>query len=191
MYGLNLTLELIKQDRNPVWVLPPHLLDVDNATKAALKSGSATPKSSCRFTRKNRVLEFDFPALHSLRNDFLPSLEDQIVQGSRNIGVIFFENTDFSSAGLARAQKYDLIITGSTWNKERLQAYGLTHVVNVFQGIDDTLFRTDNEAIGYPGRFVIFSGGKLEYRKSAGCCHRRFPRISEDTRGRLITLCLG
>ena len=183
MYGLNLTLELIKQDLNPIWVSPPHLLDVDRATMVALKPVLQRQHNLAELLAKTGFLEFDFPALHSLRNDFLPSIEDQIIRGSRNVGVIFFENTDFSGAGLARAQKYDRIITGSTWNKELLEARGLKHVVTVFQGIDDTLFRAENEAAGYPGRFVIFSGGKLEYRKAQDiviAAFREFQRTHED-----------
>ena len=183
MYCLNLTLELIQQERNPVWVAKPHLLDVDSATTVALKPVLQRQSHLTDLLKKTGFLEFDFPALHSLRNDFLPALEDQIIQGSRNIGVIFFENSDFSEAGLARARKYDLIITGSTWNKDRLEACGLTHVVNVFQGIDDTMFRAKNETTGYPGRFVIFSGGKLEYRKAQDvviAAFREFRKTHED-----------
>ena len=73
-------------------------------------------------------------------------------------------------AGLARARDYDLIVTGSTWNREILEAHGLIHVVNVFQGIDTGLFRLPptgtKRPSAYPGRFVVFSGGKLEYRKA-------------------------
>ncbi|MDG2032699.1 MAG: glycosyltransferase family 4 protein [Rhodospirillales bacterium] len=188
VYGLNLTLELIKQDRNPVWVSPPHLLEVDNATTAALKPVQQRQQHLADLLEKTGLLEFDFPALHSLRNDFLPALEDQIIHGSRNIGIIFFENTDFSDAGLARARKYDLIVTGSTWNKERLEACGLTHVVNVFQGIDNTLFRADNEATRYPGRFVIFSGGKLEYRKAQDVVIAAF-REFQKTHKEALLLC--
>ena len=183
VYGLNLTLELLKHDRNPVWVSPPHLLDVGSATIAALQPVLKRQHHLADLLKKTGFLEFDFPALHSLRNDFLPALEDQIIRGSRNIAVIFFENTDFSDAGLARARKYDLIITGSTWNNERLQACGLTHVINVFQGIDDTIFRVDNEMTCYPGRFVIFSGGKLEYRKAQDvviAAFREFQKTHED-----------
>jgi len=74
-------------------------------------------------------------------------------------------------------------VTGSTWNKEILEARGLTHVVNVFQGIDVNLFTPETAEDRYPGRFVIFSGGKLEYRKAQDvviAAFREFQKTHED-----------
>ncbi len=169
--------------RNPVWTSSPHLLDVGATTAEKLNPVLQRQNHLGDLLEKTGLLEFDFPVLHSLRNDFVPALSDQIVRGSKNIGVIFFENTDFSEDGLARAREYDLIVTGSTWNEEILEARGLTHVVNVFQGIDDSIFRPARVEDQYPGRFVIFSGGKLEYRKAQDAviaAFREFQRSHED-----------
>ena len=183
VYSLNLTLELIRQERNPVWISPPHLLDVDSAARVSLDPVLKRQNHLAGLLEKTGILEFDFPALHSLRNDFLPSLDDQIIRGSKNIGVIFFENTDFSAEGMERARKYDLIVTGSTWNKERLETCGLPHVVNVFQGVDKKMFRAKRDTSRYPGRFVVFSGGKLEYRKAQDvviAAFREFQKTHKD-----------
>ena len=166
IYGLNLTLQLISQGRNPVWISQANRLILDKPTEILLNPVMQRQAHLSDLLAKTGLLEFDFPVLHSLRNDFKPSLEEQVARGSKNIGLIFFENTEFSPQGLERAHKYDLIITGSTWNQDILKARGLTHVVNVFQGIDHTLFKPIRENNLFPDRFTIFSGGKLEYRKA-------------------------
>jgi glycosyltransferase involved in cell wall biosynthesis len=170
VYGTNLALQLKSMGRGPVLLAPGHRLDLDAQQAELLEPAFRRQVHLQELLGKVGQMEFDFPVLHSLRNDFEPALERQIAAGSCNIGIIFFEDTAISQEGLARARDYDLIITGSTWNKEILEAHGLTHVVNVFQGIDIDLFHPRAEGhehtSAYPGRFVIFSGGKLEYRKA-------------------------
>jgi glycosyltransferase involved in cell wall biosynthesis len=173
VYGTNLALELQRMGRNPVLLAAPHRLDLD-AAAAALAPAFKRQQHLEELIGKVGVLEFDFPVLHGLRNDFQPALDRQIARGSRNVGVIFFEDTQFSQDGLARAREYELIVTGSTWNRDILEGRGLTHVVNVFQGVDTELFHAQGPSQEqdqpkkdtYPGRFVVFSGGKLEYRKA-------------------------
>jgi glycosyltransferase involved in cell wall biosynthesis len=170
VYGTNLALQLKSMGRGPVLLAPAHRLDLNAGDAEALQPAFRRQADLQEILGKVDHMEFDFPVLHSLRNDFEPALERQIAHGSRNIGIIFFEDTAISAEGLARARDYDLIVTGSTWNKKILEAHGLTHVVNVFQGIDTGLFRPPahhvSKASKYPERFVIFSGGKLEYRKA-------------------------
>ena len=166
VYGLNLTLQIIKQNRNPVWISPPQNLILNHETEQLLTMTRQRQSHLAELYKKTGHLKFDFPVLHSLRNDFKPALDEQAAIGSKNIGVIFFENTKFSSKGLERANEYDLIITGSTWNRSILESKGLSHVKNVFQGVDTTLFSPEVKENLYPNRFTIFSGGKLEYRKA-------------------------
>jgi glycosyltransferase involved in cell wall biosynthesis len=103
--------------------------------------------------------------LHALGNDLLGSVEQERVLGNPHVGVVFFENTNFSRAGGNRARQYDAIVAGSTWNAEVLAGEGVGDVLTVFQGIDPSLFHPADRARTHPGRFVVFSGGKLEYRK--------------------------
>ena len=79
------------------------------------------------------LLEFDYPILRALHNDFLPSLDDQVARGDKNIGVIFFESTEMSNEGLARAREYDLIVTSSTWNAGILEGRATPKVAMSFK----------------------------------------------------------
>ena len=97
VYGLNLTLQMIHQDRNPVWISPPQNLILDAQTEKLLKTTRKRQSHLEELYKKTGHLKFDFPVLHSLRNDFKPALDEQAAVGSKNIGVIFFENTKFSS----------------------------------------------------------------------------------------------
>ena len=166
VYGTNLALQLKKQGRNPVLYMSPHRLDVDADALEILKPVLQRQPHLDELLQKVGVLDFDFPVLHALRNDFHPPLEDQVARGRPNVGVIFFEDTEISAEGLARARGYDLIVTGSTWNRRIAEARGLTNVVTVLQGVDTTLFRPQPRSAHLKDRFVVFSGGKLEYRKA-------------------------
>jgi glycosyltransferase involved in cell wall biosynthesis len=57
------------------------------------------------------------------------------------------------------------IIAGSSWNADVLRAHGAPSVELVLQGIDPALFHPAPRRGLFPGRFVVFSGGKLEARK--------------------------
>ena len=161
VYGLNLTLQLLEMKRNPVWISAPVDLEMNETFLSIAKKQTLLEEVAI----KTGSLEFDFPVLHALRNDFRPSLDEQLARGSINIGVIFFENTEFSEMGIKRAKDYDLIITGSSWNMELLKKSGIYNVVNVFQGVDTELFSPSNKSKKDPDKFIVFSGGKFEYRK--------------------------
>ncbi len=62
------------------------------------------------------------------------------------------------------ARAYDLIFCGSTWNAQRLQEIGIKNVDVLLQGIDQTIFKPQPPS--KRNGFVVFSGGKYEFRKS-------------------------
>jgi tetratricopeptide (TPR) repeat protein/ADP-heptose:LPS heptosyltransferase/glycosyltransferase involved in cell wall biosynthesis len=82
-----------------------------------------------------------------------------------DVGVVFFEDTALDRAAVERGRRFERIVTGSTWNAEVLRAHGLDEVVVCLQGIDPTVFHPAPAAGLFSDRFVVFSGGKLEYRK--------------------------
>jgi len=84
-------------------------------------------------------------------------------KGIKNFGYVFFEY-ELNDISLENAIRYDLIFTGSTWCKEKLARIGIVHTDNLIQGIDPELFYPEEENENQ-NLFVIFSGGKFEYRK--------------------------
>jgi glycosyltransferase involved in cell wall biosynthesis len=81
------------------------------------------------------------------------------------VGVAFIEDTALDAAALERGGALDLIVAGSTWNEQVLRDAGLPAVTTVLQGIDPSVFHPAPRRGLFPGRFVVFSGGKLEFRK--------------------------
>jgi glycosyltransferase involved in cell wall biosynthesis len=66
-----------------------------------------------------------------------------------------------------RANRYfPCIVTGSVWNEKVLRAYGVERVRTVHQGFDPVQFHPAPKSNPLPDRFLIFSGGKAEYRKA-------------------------
>jgi len=110
---------------------------------------------------------FDGIVLHSLGNRFSGAIRprDGGLTGHTTAAVIFFEDTNFPTA-TAVAEEYTVIIAGSKWNAEVLRAVGIDNVAIVIQGIDRSAFHPAPRSGTLAGRFAVFSGGKLEYRKA-------------------------
>jgi glycosyltransferase involved in cell wall biosynthesis len=84
-------------------------------------------------------------------------------RGSLNYGYTFFEN-ELTQQSVENAKRYDLILAGSTWCRDRMREKGIPNCDVLIQGIDPNRFYPiKNEKS--QDRFVIFSGGKFELRK--------------------------
>ncbi len=94
-----------------------------------------------------------------------PGAQDGPLRGEAEIGVAFVEREDLGADAPANLGRFAAIIAGSRWNAELLRAHGarVTHLV--LQGIDPALFHPAPRRGLFAGRFVVFSGGKLEARK--------------------------
>ena len=88
-----------------------------------------------------------------------------MLEGNKNVGVIFSESTKFTEEALRRATQYSDIVAGSTWTRSILEAYGISNVHTILQGVDVTNFHPAPRSGFFRDKFVVFSGGKLEYRK--------------------------
>jgi glycosyltransferase involved in cell wall biosynthesis len=182
VYGLNLVLELLKRGQPiPVCLdvittdtLPPNTVEtlkpVIDFQRENLKHMHRTGQVA---TLKNTLL------LHAMGNNLDWSLLSHSFVGDANIGVIFFEYTDFSPEAEERAKRLDAIVAGSTWNGQVLQDQGFENIRTVFQGIDTKLFRPMARKGEYAGKFVVFSGGKLDFRKGQDIVLAAFKRFSE------------
>jgi glycosyltransferase involved in cell wall biosynthesis len=189
--GLNLVLQLQRMGRNPVLYMGPHRLDVDPEVAQKLKPLWARQTYLEEALTKLGLLEFDFPVLHALRNGFEPPLDDQVARGTRNLGLLAFEDTEIDAAAVARARTYDLMVFSSEWNRRIAAARGIEHSYVLYQGADLSLFRPRSRVERYPGRFVVFSGGKLEYRKAQDIVIAAFRTFRQRHPDALLMLAWG
>jgi len=154
VYGINLALELSRDptiEARSAAPIDPGRIGIDALRVRALlpfvgRSNQGPPPA-------------DAPWLHSLGNEFLLERSPGM-----QIGVVFFE-APLSPEAVERARGYDLIVTGSTWNENVLNAAGITRTRTILQGVDRSLFFPAPKRNLFPGRFLIFSGGKAEPRK--------------------------
>ncbi len=121
----------------------------------------------------NGVTHLDCPLITCTDQNFLPWSPQ--VKGKPTLGHAVFEENLIKPALVQNMlANYDLIAASSTWCTEILQGLGVPNVHTVNQGIDPRLFFPIPEPLAeqFPpreylkDRFVIFSGGKFEIRKS-------------------------
>jgi len=104
-------------------------------------------------------------ALVALGNKGSGSELPERVKADRVSAAIFFEDTEFTPERVAHLNSFACVVAGSTWNADLLRAKGVERVVRVIQGVDPTYWHPAPRDPAFPGRFAIFSGGKLEFRK--------------------------
>jgi len=108
---------------------------------------------------------FEGDVLFCLSNDLVGPELPFTIRGTRNIGTVFLEDPRLSPEAVAGGKTFHKIIAGSTWNGQVLRKYDLDNVAVVLQGIDPQWFHPGPRQGKWKDHFVIFSGGKLEYRK--------------------------
>lgn len=178
-FGLNLTLQLLRQGRlTPALLMTPDLKDASPIAQALLHNAVHDQQELGDYLKDHNVtVDSDFPILRGLGHDLRPHPTSARVRAPRNIGVCFLEDTQLKPDSIKWAEAYDLLIAGSGWNRDLLQQYGLPNVRLVQQGIDPSVFHPGPRSGLLTRRFVIFSGGKLEYRKGQDLVIAAFRRF--------------
>ena len=113
-------------------------------------------------------VEIDAPVLVALGTSLLQpgAGGGKILSGNPTIACPILEQATLDPSWRERLGHYALIIAGSNWNDRILRSHGIHAVAKVWQGVDTGLFHPAPKAGLLPrDRFVIFSGGKLEFRK--------------------------
>ncbi|HVC60168.1 MAG TPA: glycosyltransferase [Acetobacteraceae bacterium] len=172
IYGLNLMLHLAEHpDVAPVCAIAfgPGDVVLDplrNRRMAAMADNSAPLWTALSEARSERV-ELEHMLLEGLGNDLTSavSAHGKVLSGRPSIGVVFLEQATLSPEGRQRADRFALIVAGSSWNEQVLRRQGIRAVTTVLQGVDAALYHPAPRSGLFPGRFVVFSGGKLEFRK--------------------------
>lgn len=170
IYGFNLTLQLLRISQiQPILFAPPAPNLIEHLTplqKAVLKPVFRQQEKLQTSLKQHYETEIvcNFPVIYGLNHQFIRNQSPKIITENL-IGIIFFETTKIDPKALNNAQAYSQIITGSNWNEKLLKNQGISQVKTVHQGIDPCIFHVAPRSQLWLNRFVIFSGGKLEYRK--------------------------
>lgn len=123
---------------------------------------------------------FDGIVLHSMGNRFAGTATpgEPYRTGRMVAAAAFLEDTILPDA-VNNAARFAVIIAGSTWCEEVFRANGVTNVTTVIQGIDPSIFHPAPRADALDGRFAVFSGGKLEFRKGQDLVVAAFRAFAE------------
>jgi len=168
LVGVHTALHLVEQGRPPLLLEKPLMSSLRPENREKLQLLQAPCEQALALAAQNpgrtlRLREFD--VLHALGNGFQPGPPSQKFQGRRNVGVIAYEDTRFDAGVLERARRYDRIVVHSTYNQKLLTDQGFANIGFALQGIDTSELVVPPPSGRFGDRFVIFSGGKLEFRK--------------------------
>jgi len=110
------------------------------------------------------------------------------LRGRFNAGYTFFENNLLSARQVSNlAARFDLVVAGSRFCEEVLRGHGLSAVTTVLQGVDTTIFHPAHHDKEYfRDSFVVFSGGKFEFRKGQDLVIRAFKALQDRHRDVLL-----
>jgi glycosyltransferase involved in cell wall biosynthesis len=131
--------------------------------------------------------------LQGMGNDLqrMPVLNRMLLDGSPSVGIVFMEKTTLTPEAAARLRELPLVIAGSSWNQKLLQDAGAPRVELVLQGIDTSQFHPAPKRGLFKGRFVVFSGGKLEQRKGQDLVLRAFRIFAQRHKDALLLTAWG
>jgi glycosyltransferase involved in cell wall biosynthesis len=102
--------------------------------------------------------------------------------GTRTIGYTFFEENLLAPAWIENGRRYyDVVVTGSSWCTRVLKEHGLKSALTCVQGVDRALFHPVPHQVRTfePDRFVVYSGGKFEFRKGQDIAIRAY-KVLQD-----------
>ena len=165
VYGLNLALEWSGNpsiEASTSWPLDMTVIEIDPLRRRALRPFVA---------RSFRPPAADAIAIDSFGNTAAGT-------SNASVAAIFFEEP-LSAAAVERLKRYDMVIAGSSWNEQALRDCGVA-VRTILQGVDPTLFHPAPKRGLFPGKFLIFSGGKAEPRKGQDLVVKAFRIFAKD-----------
>ncbi len=173
IFGYNLVINLIHNGPLPPALLTePNFIGIPEETTNKIRS-YIIPENTLPSALERTTL------LHSLGNGFKENPSTQNIRGRKNIAFSFFEESKFAPSSISKAKSWDYMLVGSTWNKRVCLAHGIINTAFVSQGVDTEHFAPAPRHGTPSGRFVVFSGGKLEYRKGQDLVLTAFRKFHE------------
>lgn len=128
-----------------------------------------------RFLGGEDRLQLSFPVIEALGNGLLSAGR---IRGSFTAARSVFEDTQLPGLK-ARLAPYDRLLVVSNWNKRLLEAQTDKPVTLIHEGVDHAaFFPGPRSGLLDPGRFYVFSGGKIEFRKAQDLVIQAFARFA-------------
>lgn len=104
------------------------------------------------------------------------------LKGTKNIGLAVFEHSNITQKDLSFFdENFDEIITACNWCKDNLEKAGFNKKISIIpHGIDPLVFNSSySEKEFLNDKFVIFSGGKYEFRKGQDIVIKAFKYMQD------------
>ena len=169
-YGMQMALAMARSARaEPVLSVAPRL-EGASPLEARELAGLVRPELST--ARDTHV------RLERLGNHFVARVPEAQAGARACAGIAVFEDTCVDAAALARVARYDVMIATSSWNAALMQAWGVPSVKLVLHGIDPSLFHPAPSSGVLGDRFLVFSGGRLDFREGQDIVVEAFRRFS-------------
>jgi glycosyltransferase involved in cell wall biosynthesis len=169
LVGVHTALYLVDRGTPPLLLEKPGLstLRPENREKLAGLEGDyrQVMEISAKSGGKTLLIQ-GADVLHALGNGFFAGEPSRLFRGERNVGVVAFEDTRIDDGVRSRANSYDKIVVHSTFNERILRERGVERLGLAFQGVDPTEMGPMPRTGRFGDRFVVFSGGKMEFRKA-------------------------
>jgi glycosyltransferase involved in cell wall biosynthesis len=192
IYGLQIILQFLRRGGQQVVLTnAPSVTEVDPLVRIKLEPIFALARKLHGFLQENpaKTLVFKHAVLHGSANDFAGFAGQDRVRGYPNVACCAIEHLVYGEHGRKVAKNYDMFIAISRWNEEFLKSLNLGPVHLRYQGIDSALFHPGPCSGLYRNRFVVFSGGKFEFRKGQDIVIAAFKRFRERHPEALLITC--
>jgi glycosyltransferase involved in cell wall biosynthesis len=193
IYGLQIVLQFLRRGGQQVILTrQPVVTEVPPLIKLKLNPiYDLANKLHKHLTEKpDELLSFKHAVLHGCSSDFAGFAGQDKIWGQPNVACCAIEHLICSDHGRAISKNYDLFIAISRWNEDYLKSLNLHGPVHLcYQGIDSTLFHPAPKSGFYKGRFVVFSGGKFEFRKGQDIVVAAFKRFHARHPEALLMTC--
>lgn len=137
----------------------------------------------------SETLAFTHPVLYAVGNECAGFAGQDRIRGTVNVGCAAIEHKTFGAHARDYAKNYDMFIAISRWNETFLREANVGPVHLCHQGIDTTMFAPGPSSGLWKDRFIIFSGGKFEYRKGQDIVVAAFKRFQEKHPEALLITC--
>lgn len=161
--------------RQPAW---GHFASVAEGLHAAVAAGDAVAKAVER--SPDRTVSLDpVTVLHGFGNNLAGDPAMLRVRGSRNVALVAIEDTLVAEGRVRRLAAMDATIVHSSFTAGLMRGWGVTRLAVAFQGVDPAVFHPRPAQGRFGGRFVVFSGGKLEHRKGQDLVVAAFARFRQ------------